>query len=369
MSINYDLIGQTFGSLKVVERVYINGKPKWKCKCECGNDNYTVVTSSLISGKTTKCDICGRKALANARRKNRIGEKVGHLTIVDQIYNYNNTHRTFYVCNCDCGTKGIIRQIGHNEGQYASCGCQRKSVVVSWRGKDINGQKFGKLTVLKTLWEENPPKVLCRCDCGNEKILIKNDVQSYHTLSCGCLQKERAGSVNFVDQNGYVSDSGIKIIKPVWKNEKNQWLWECKCGYCGNIFIELPARIKNNHVQSCGCINHSVREKYIEKILINNNYIYSTQYTFPDCKDKYVLRFDFAIFNKNNELLCLIEYDGEQHYKPVEFFGGEEGFKNAQNRDKIKNDYCENNNINLIRLPYFLSNDEIKDIIINIKKA
>lgn len=67
--------------------------------------------------------------------------------------------------------------------------------------------------------------------------------------------------------------------------------------------------------------------------------------------------------------MCLIEYDGEQHYKPVEFFGGEEGFKNAQYRDKIKNDYCENNNINLIRLPYFLSNDEIKDIIINIKKA
>lgn len=64
------------------------------------------------------------------------------------------------------------------------------------------------------------------------------------------------------------------------------------------------------------------------------------------------LPFDFAIFKKD-QLISLIEYDGEQHFKPVEIFGGEEGFKNQKMRDEVKDAYCIENEIPLLRIAYF----------------
>lgn len=59
---------------------------------------------------------------------------------------------------------------------------------------------------------------------------------------------------NSKDYSGIVSESGIKIIKPVGRNIYNQLIWECQCGYCDNKFYDLPARILNGHKKSCGCL-------------------------------------------------------------------------------------------------------------------
>lgn len=78
-----------------------------------------------------------------------------------------------------------------------------------------------------------------------------------------------------------------------------------------------------------------------------------------------MLRFDFALL-QNGEVFYLIEYDGMQHYKPIKYFGGNEGYDKTVMRDKIKNDYCANKNIPLLRLKYDLSDQEIKEKIANI---
>lgn len=69
---------------------------------------------------------------------------------------------------------------------------------------------------------------------------------------------------------------------------------------------------------------------------------------------------------ENGEVNFLIENDGRQHYESVDYFGGEKCFRDVQKRDKIKNDYCILNNIPLLRLPYYLSKEEIEN---EIKKA
>ena len=85
---------------------------------------------------------------------------------------------------------------------------------------------------------------------------------------------------------------------------------------------------------------------------------YERQYVFEDCRDKLPLPFDFYI-----EKYCLIiEYDGQQHFKPVDFAGkGEEwsiqNMRETQRRDAIKNQYCEDNNINILRIPYWEFDD------------
>jgi very-short-patch-repair endonuclease len=95
-------------------------------------------------------------------------------------------------------------------------------------------------------------------------------------------------------------------------------------------------------------------EKCISEVLDMLNITYLQQYTFDNCRDINVLPFDFYLPDLN---IC-IEYDGQHHYYPVTFNGitKEEAEKNhliTVKHDKIKNEYCINNNIKLIRIPYY----------------
>lgn len=99
-----------------------------------------------------------------------------------------------------------------------------------------------------------------------------------------------------------------------------------------------------------------VRE-YLEKMGIG----YKEQYYFNDLKKIEYLLFDFAIF-KDNVLIGLIEYDGEQHFEPIDYFGGIDKFNSQKENDGMKNSYCKRNNIPLIRIPYW-DYDDIEDIL------
>lgn len=106
--------------------------------------------------------------------------------------------------------------------------------------------------------------------------------------------------------------------------------------------------------KGCPKCCESKGEKEICTLLKNNNIKYISQYKFDDCKDIKSLPFDFYLPDYN----ILIEYDGEQHYRPIEYFGGDEQFKKQQKHDEIKNEYCKNNNIKLLRIPYFKNVEE-----------
>ena len=105
----------------------------------------------------------------------------------------------------------------------------------------------------------------------------------------------------------------------------------------------------------CSCKNRSKGEQVIKEWLDLNDYNYIEQYRIKECKNKRALPFDFAVF-ENNKLIFLIEFDGEQH-EIVKFNFNSEGealknFNNQQENDKIKNEFCKNNKIPLIRIKY-----------------
>jgi len=80
---------------------------------------------------------------------------------------------------------------------------------------------------------------------------------------------------------------------------------------------------------------------------------YRVEYSFPNLRGVfYNLKFDFAIFNVDGSLKCLVECQGEQHYKAVDEFGGEWQFKNQVKNDNKKREYCKKNNIQLIEISY-----------------
>jgi len=98
----------------------------------------------------------------------------------------------------------------------------------------------------------------------------------------------------------------------------------------------------------CPICKESKGEKKIRLFLNNKKFIFIIQKMFNNCKNKNPLPFDFYLPNDN---LC-IEYDGIQHFKKNEFFGGIDGFNKLKKNDQIKNLYCEKNNIDLIRISY-----------------
>ena len=365
--------GQKFGKLCVIKQTE-NPKNKnkkrkfWLCQCECGEESI-VTTSDLKSGKARQCWKCAHADVGKARRKSLIGNKYGKLTVISETYGVlsdTGKQRTKCTCLCDCG-KTVIKTREHLfQANLPSCGCARKEIMRKTFGTEVDGLKFGFLTVIKTLWDENPIKLQCKCDCGNEFIGIKGGIVSLKTQSCGCYQRQRASESNEKDWSDYISNYGIKIVSQFEMNSKGQWLWNCICGLCGNFFVALPAKINNGHITSCGCRVRSSREELISKILDFHDICYEREYVFNDCTYKGKLRFDFAIFDTNNNVQIIIEYDGAQHYKPVSFFGGESQYHLTILRDKIKDEYCMNNNIHLLRLPYFLNDEEIKQQILRI---
>jgi len=130
-------------------------------------------------------------------------------------------------------------------------------------------------------------------------------------------------------------------------------------------FEQTPSKHINGE-QGCPSCNESKGEKLINDLLIKNKVQFVRQKRFLDCVNTLVgkkclpLPFDFYL----SELNSCIEYDGEQHYKPVSTFGGEESFIKLQGRDKIKNQYCKKNGIKLIRIPYTMKKEEIEPYIL-----
>jgi len=107
-------------------------------------------------------------------------------------------------------------------------------------------------------------------------------------------------------------------------------------------------RVSSHLFLKRGCPNckTSKNELLISKILNDNKIKFEPQKTFEDCKYKYKLSFDFYLIDLN---IC-IEYDGKQHYENI--YNCDVEFKNIQIRDKIKNTFCEDNNIKLLRIKY-----------------
>lgn len=144
-------------------------------------------------------------------------------------------------------------------------------------------------------------------------------------------------------------------------NKRVKFICQCECG---SIVSVQANHLTSGEIQSCGCLI-SGGENRISEILTNYGVSFEKQKIFTNCKNKRYLRFDFYIPDKK----IVIEYNGVQHYEPVDMFGGLEGFLYINNNDYIKRNYCRNNGIKLYTIDYkenieeslvrILSNEEI----------
>lgn len=245
------------------------------------------------------------------------------------------------------------------------------------KAKIITGEKFNKLTILDRApnTKSKKTRVICLCDCGQYTVQNLQDVKEGRVVSCGCFHKEVVAANGKASAKDYSSPENninpfYKYIKPTTERKNaNSIVWEIECRKCGKHYFDSPNELiseKRTHGNNpCNCWRkQSIGVQKIIAILKQNNIQYELEKTFPTCRSnkQALLPFDFYLPDYN----ILIEYDGEQHYK-VCFGQTEEKLTLQKENDKIKTEWCDNNSITLIRIPYYHKNIVLNDLIPNIE--
>ena len=250
---------------------------------------------------------------------------------------------------CSCGKQKLIRNADVNSGRTKSCGCLRKRVLSEQNSADLKDKVFGYWKVLYRVEGQTGHGSIWHClctNCGTEKDVQYSNLVEGKSKSCGCLRKQVLSDDLTNQRFGSLVAKEPLYNYPKSCSEESTY-WRCDCD-CGNSFITTAHRLKQGNTQSCGCLI-SKGENKIREILNNLNIVFIQQYSFEDLKDIKELKFDFYLPQQN----IIIEYQGQQHYKAVPQWGGEEGFKDRLKKDSMKRTYCLNNKIRLIEIPYW----------------
>ncbi len=230
---------------------------------------------------------------------------------------------------------------------------------------DLAGQKINHLLVLEKTENRDAAgsiKWLCKCDCGNIVEVSSTRLINGEAKSCGCLSKqalENGRGLNFQNLIGQQFGKLTVLERcedKVFSSNRKSVQWLCQCS-CGNKVKVLASNLKNGNSQSCGlCGNNSHGNIKIENLLKQANIPYEREKRFSSCKDKSYLPFDFYVNNK-----YLIEYDGKQHFQESSLFD----YETTYNHDLMKNEWCKNNKIPLIRIPYTHYDDlKLEDLLL-----
>lgn len=136
------------------------------------------------------------------------GQRFGQLTAIERADDRGGM--SYWICQCDCGKMATVRAAYLRSETTKSCGCLKSSF------QDMTGQRFGKLTVIEPAGKTNDRQLkwLCRCDCGNEKIILGSSLKSGRTQSCGCILKERPSN--------YIHGMGASRLYQIWYGMKNR---------------------------------------------------------------------------------------------------------------------------------------------------
>lgn len=278
------------------------------------------------------------------RAKNLIGQVFGKLHPLYRTNPIGRNTATYWVCQCDCGNIKPIDAASLTAGRSKSCGCliQDKHQLYV---QDMIGKQFNNW-IIKAEDINNPRHWIVECSC--EKHTQQSMRIEEMKTSKGCKYCSVASN-RLVDLTGQKINHWLVLYQA--PSQGCHTMWHCQCDCAAHTEKDVDAyKLKNNISTSCGCDKQSKGEKIIAKILQENNIAFEREKIFNTCKTSSngFGRFDFYVNNS-----YLIEYDGEQHYNIASSgWNIQEKLERTQERDNIKNQWCKDNNIPLIRIPY-----------------
>lgn len=283
------------------------------------------------------------------------GMKFNHWEVIK--FDHTNEHRIkYFLCKCDvCGACRPVRGTSLISGSSKACSQQCANT--------LNGQTFGRWTVLK-IDKSQPRNYICKCECGTIKSVFSGSLKNGTSKSCGCYKIEQTKKKNIRNAQSHIGEKYGKLtITDYFLNEKdNNYWYKCTCD-CGSEIDVLGKRLFFGTTSSCGCLNSKANEM-MDQLLTAKRIPFKREYKFDDCCDKRPLPFDFALFNREDELIGLIELNGSLHYSTSgTSWDTPERLIKQQKHDYLKRLFCEKNHIPFLIIPYQYFNDLEKFLI------
>ena len=319
--------------------IYINNKTKLKIVCkEHGEFYQTPLNHEYFKCNCPKCAKC-------QKIDTKIFIEMSE-SIHEKNYNYSMVEYKNMISKIKifCKKHGIFEQTPQNHLKY---GCKK----CSFEKKRSNIQDFIERSniVHKNLYNytltdydtmHKKVKILCK----EHGIFEQSPANHLSGKKCPKCSKNHKKSID-------------NIIIKLKKLHQDKYLYHLsnfdKTSNKIDIFCikhGIFQQTLNNHLDGHGCpdCNDSSGEKIISNILKEKKINFVKQKKFKNCKDVRTLSFDFYLPEQN---MC-IEYDGVQHFKPIERWGGEKNYKIIKSHDEIKNKFCNKEKILLLRITY-----------------
>ena len=320
-------------------------------KCTVCGDERQVTARSIL--ETGTCISCVSKARARLSRKSpeefkrELAEMFPNYTLLD-TYTTNDAH-VRVLCTLDntefTGTPHSLLE-GHGCPECARRFQHRRTHT---EFIDEMAERYPKIEV-RSQFTNCATKVSFAClVCGYEWTAVPNTLlNTCRSNGCPkCCGKARVMEPEMVERLAK-NNSQIEYLYGYTSMVKKAWF---RCKECGNEWHAFVNNILRG--RSCPVCGESYGNARIRAYLDSHGIGYIPEYKFDDCKNERPLPFDFYLPDRN----CCIEYDGEQHFTPVRFGNydqqtAERKMRECQRRDTIKNQYCIDHNIMLIRIPY-----------------
>lgn len=398
------------GNEYAVLGTYIKGSAKLKMLHENCGQEYDVTPHGFLTGR--RCPKCRKNAKKTTEEfQDEVRALVGDEYIV--LDEYDGADTAIKIKHMFCGTVNLQKPANFLSGKRCKQCAKDKAaktrvkstekiflekmkttdftVVSDYRGSEMPvtlRHKCGREVVVNA---SNALKVLCpRCTTSHSKKLNSSDFKEYIKETRGA-EYELLGEYTIAHEKTAIRHVNCGFI---WYVTPSKFKEGTKCPKCSKVLPLSSDRLKefikeeglsdeyqvlnefdNGKVEAilrhntcgssystkaiyfrrgsrCPVCNESKGERAIRMFLQRNYVEFKAQESLEGCVDKQLLPFDFVIKNYRKQILA-IEFDGEEHYKPIEFFGGLKKYTDRKRKDAIKTQYCADNGIPLIRIPYW----------------
>lgn len=238
-----------------------------------------------------------------------------------------------------CDKHGVFKQSIHNHFNIGNCcpKCKKYKIISELT---IIKLKNKNISVIK--YNGSREKSELKCGLHGKFSSNINNTLKYGCPICNQLKRNSINKKLFIEQSklkwGHIINFDYDNM--IYNGQRKKI----------RIYSDVTGWVNQtggNHLNGFMPKN-STGELIIKNILNGRNIIYTEQKTFDDCKNVYKLRFDFYLPESN---IC-IEFNGIQHYKPIDFFGGLDRLEKQRINDNIKVNFCKQNNIKLIVISY-----------------
>lgn len=341
---------------KLLSTEYVNTTTPLIIQCECGEifkRKFGLIRKSPIC----KCKKCTQEYLTKNMMKPfeevlfEVKKKGYRLLITEKDYKGIN-YKYDFIC-----------PKGHKRSMYLSdllngheckiCATEKVVSKIRLTYQDVKDyiESFGYKLLSEEYKNADTPLII-KCLEGHitDTMTYANFKAGHRCLKCYNIKTSERQIVPFEERKEYVESFGFKILinKSEYKDGSEKILMQCPKGHEFEMCIHDFKQ--GNRCPKC---NESKGENKISKFLDNKNIEYIRQYRIDDCRCLRTLPFDFYLSKYN----CYIEYDGKQHYLYGGFGTDLLELMNLKYRDDIKTNYCKDNNIKLIRIPYWEFNN------------